>query len=349
MPSVLTSLVNGRHAHDAFSLCFSDRSGLYLLGGRPDIAAMRARGALSLPMVGGARARYTLGLREIKVSGSGSANSTFKSLGLPSSTYAPTLVDSGTTFVYASTPLFRALHVHLKAQTPSLTREGGKVCAMLSEAQLHAMPSMQLVFTASPVPLLVQPHQYMVEFPRAAPLGRRHYCAAIFDNQRGGTVIGASIMRHREVIFDITANSITFADTDCNRLKPATSLLQEAYSFAECPPSNSTKRGPRQLAGDAADTHSWFPSSKSSVRKGLHYLSGGLRGRSASTDERGGAPVSAGVGVRSSRSSHPFSVGADGKRLPRARRQPDPIGSDWRRPHGPGGPRPHSRHHTQPP
>ena len=45
-------------------------------------------------------------------------------LGQPVSTYAPALVDSGTTFVYASTPLFRAIHAHVKLHTPSLAREG---------------------------------------------------------------------------------------------------------------------------------------------------------------------------------------------------------------------------------
>ena len=82
---------------------------------------MRAKGALVLPMERGARARYTLSLMDVRVSGSGSANSTFASLKLPTSTYAPTLVDSGTTFVYASTPLFRAIHAHVKAHTPTLT------------------------------------------------------------------------------------------------------------------------------------------------------------------------------------------------------------------------------------
>merc|ERR1719217_116055 len=169
---------------------------------------MKAKNALTLPMERGARARYTLSLQDVRVSGSGHLNASFQSLRLPVSTYAPALVDSGTTFVYASTPLFRAIHAHVKLHTPSLTREGGKVCAFLSPAQLDAMPNIQLVFGAEPTrPLLVKPRQYMVEFPKAgvrlgAASGTKHHCVAVFDNQRGGTVIGASIMRQREVIFD---------------------------------------------------------------------------------------------------------------------------------------------------
>lgn len=252
MPSMLASLVQQKAAAETFSLCLSDRSGLFLLGGRADAAAMRQRGALTVPMQTGARARYTLNLRDVRVSGSGSRNTSFTSLKLPAATFAPTLVDSGTTFVYASTPLYRAIHAHVKQETPSLQREGGKVCAFLSQAQLAAMPSLQLVFNvAASQIMLVKPQQYMVEFPKAAPLlsagtprDARHYCVAVFDNQRQGTVIGASIMRQREVIFDIGANSITFADADCNRLTPETSGLKGAYAFAPCPPANSSSTIP---------------------------------------------------------------------------------------------------------
>ena len=79
----------------------------------------------------------------------------------------------------------------------------------------------------------------MVEFPRAGKLGgapgARHYCVAVFDNQRGGTVIGASIMRQREVVFDIASNMITFVDADCDSITPERSNLKDAYAFAPCP------------------------------------------------------------------------------------------------------------------
>ena len=62
----------------------------------------------------------------------------------------------------------------------------------------------------------------------------RHYCVAVFDNQRGGTVIGASIMRQREVVFDITSSSISFVDANCDTITPETSHLRESYTFAPC-------------------------------------------------------------------------------------------------------------------
>ena len=62
----------------------------------------------------------------------------------------------------------------------------------------------------------------------------------IFDNQDGGTVIGASIMREREVIFDISESTITFVDADCNRITPATSYMRGAFSFDTCPAKNDS-------------------------------------------------------------------------------------------------------------
>jgi len=254
VPSFLTSLVHQQKAaSEAFSLCLSDRTGLFLLGGQPDPQLLLARGALSLPMDRTARARYTLSLSEILVSGAGKNNGTYMRLaGVPASSYSPTLVDSGTTFVYVSTPLFKALHAHLKATTPSLTREGGKVCAYLSDAQLAAMPNLRFMFASQSTPLLVRPRQYMVEFPKISSgsrAGSRHLCAAIFDNQRGGTVIGASIMRQREVIFDLASSMITFLDADCSATTPATSAMRGAYAFAPCPKSNMSEAAAGMLTG----------------------------------------------------------------------------------------------------
>ena len=69
---------------------------------------------------------------------------------------------------------------------------------------------------------------------RAAPAGARHYCVGIFDNRNGGTVIGASILRHREILFELDASRIAFVDADCATATPATSYLEHPFSFAPC-------------------------------------------------------------------------------------------------------------------
>ena len=243
VPSMLSSLhaqERARGAADSFSLCLADTTGLFLLGGGAPEAGRSPGGAsvLTVPMEKGARARYSLRLRAVHASGAGRANATFSALRLSEASLAPTIVDSGTTFVYASTPVFRALHAHIKLQVPELERVGNKVCAAFTPERLDSMPSLRLAFSQAAEPLLIRPRQYMVEFPRhgraAAGYGQRHHCVAIFDNRNGGTVIGASIMRHREVVFDLQRSTISFSDADCTRMTPRASRLRNAYHFAGC-------------------------------------------------------------------------------------------------------------------
>ena len=50
-------------------------------------------------------------------------------------------------------------------------------------------------------------------------------------------------MRQREVIFNIAESSITFVDSDCDSITPSRSLMQGAFAFAPCPPTNTTNAG----------------------------------------------------------------------------------------------------------
>jgi len=63
---------------------------------------------------------------------------------------------------------------------------------------------------------------------------KRNYCVAIFDNHNGGTVIGASIMRQREVVFNVRASTISFSDANCETMTARSSKLRGAYQFAPC-------------------------------------------------------------------------------------------------------------------
>ena len=101
----------------------------------------------------------------------------------------------------------------------------------------------------------------------------RHYCVAVFDNQRGGTVIGASIMRQREVVFDITSSSISFVDANCDTITPETSHLRESYTFAPCGGSEGASGG-----GSFSSSHAAAPlhsSSSSSSSTSAHNGNGG--------------------------------------------------------------------------
>jgi hypothetical protein len=190
-------------------------------------------------------------------SGTTSANSSsFVPLtGFSASLLHPTIVDSGTTFVYASTLVHKALVAALRPHMPKV-EPGAKLCSYFeTEAQLASLPRLQIVFQASSdTPLTLEPSHYMVEFPNqrhpastappAAPASSdppapawphpRHFCAGIFNNGNGGTVLGASVLRHREAIFDLDASTISFVDADCDRATPERSMLRGAYAFSEC-------------------------------------------------------------------------------------------------------------------
>merc|ERR1712216_642441 len=94
----------------------------------------------------------------------------------------------------------------------------------------------------------------MVEFPRRngmrgwTDVGKHNFCVAIFDNHMGGTVIGASIMRHREVVLDVRSSTITFADADCTKMSPRNALLQSPFNFASCNGKNTSVASPSSLS-----------------------------------------------------------------------------------------------------
>lgn len=190
----------------------------------------------------------------------------FESLGVPSSVYSPALVDSGTTFFFAATPVYQAIHQRLRRACPALRRLGAHhICAHLTMEQLDRLPAMELVLQGSGAPrsvtrLLVRPQQYMVRYSSPRPpharragerRGERHYCAEIFDNgPRGGTVLGAAVLRGREVIFDLENSTIAFVDADCDNLRAATAQMQSGWAFAPCPAVDHASSRPKRAFTD---------------------------------------------------------------------------------------------------
>ena len=179
VPSVLSSLVREKQSANAFSLCLSSTSGMLLLGGRlrtaPDPLAPRTGRVLTVPMEPGARAAYTLRVQQMRVAVgqarcSASRSCVYRPMSrLPPSVFHPTIVDSGTTFMYASTPVWRALvDLITKTLPDSFSKVGAKHCAALDDQELDALPTLQLGFTAhgGKGGLVIRPRHYMVEYPR---------------------------------------------------------------------------------------------------------------------------------------------------------------------------------------
>ena len=86
--------------------------------------------------------------------------------------------------------------------------------------------------------------------------GRAHvYCADIFESGPGeGAVLGASVLRHREIIFDAARSTIAFADADCDAVTPSTSLMRGAFTFAPCAAALTRNGTPVPLLTAAATT-----------------------------------------------------------------------------------------------
>jgi hypothetical protein len=257
LPSVVKALVRQHNAANTFSLCLAETSGLLLMGGRLNIRSVLAGGGTIARMVPRASERFTLWLRDVRVGhahlplahGRRTYAPRYTSLGLPYRAYGRALVDSGTSFLYVPTPLWRALVRLLKARAPSLQREGAHpLCALMSPLQRDAMPSLQLLFDGpnGSLPLQIRPAQYMVEYPfpghtrnrQSRGSHERWYCADVFDNGLGGTVLGASVLREREVVFDMARSIIAFSPADCMRMTAHNSHTKGAFAFAPC--SNQT-------------------------------------------------------------------------------------------------------------
>lgn len=261
MPSVLHALVEQHAASNAFSLCLSSRAGLLLFGGTARQDALLRRGATIARMRRGSPERFTLDLLDVLIedvraqngteAGTGPRNSAaveprrFVSLNAPQRSLNPTLVDSGTTFFFASTLLWRSIHAQLKRHAPELRRTGPHhVCARMTDARRDSLPWLQLrlagVHGRAASPLYVRPNQYMVKYPPPRRHGahrrraaEKYYCAEIFNNgKNGGTVIGASVLRNREVIFDMAQSTISFVDADCDWTTHRTAHMQNAFTFS---------------------------------------------------------------------------------------------------------------------
>ena len=259
LPNMVQALMGMHSSANAFSLCLGDSSGLLLLGGRTGgtSALVRRPGSATVGfMVAGSAERFALRLQDVRVGVAPIASTSaaartipdgLVSLRLPSSALNPVVVDSGTSFFFVPTPLWRAIHARMREHHRGLRRVGAhRVCAFMTRVMRDAMPSIELLLDGprGARPLLIRPAQYMVEY-KAAALGQSwprkhrqdgamHYCIDIFNNGRKGTVLGASVLRHREVIFDLSNNTIAFVDADCGSLAPEAAALRDAFAFAPC-------------------------------------------------------------------------------------------------------------------
>mmetsp|Transcript_6419 Transcript_6419/g.16775 ORF Transcript_6419/g.16775 Transcript_6419/m.16775 type:complete len:147 (+) Transcript_6419:347-787(+) len=115
---------------------------------------------------------------------------------------------------------------------------------------------LSLHFDGSAAPLVFTPREYTYEIRAkgSIPTGMTVRCLAAFDNKHNGVVLGAAVLRNREVILDRGNRRVGFVRADCARAQPATSILvNNTFLSDRCGPAGAA-RGRRRLGGASNET-----------------------------------------------------------------------------------------------
>jgi hypothetical protein len=134
-----------------------------------------------------------------------------------------TIVDSGTTFTYVPTGAFHSLLAAIDAFCAQAGKCRGSPRAVASESKCYAIddgalatfPSATIVLAgdagAGDVTVTIAPEHLFVNMG----WDNGAYCLAVYDNGNGGGVIGGNAMMGHDVVFDLEATRIGFADSTC--------------------------------------------------------------------------------------------------------------------------------------
>ena len=221
--SVMNQLVSAGEIDDVFSLCFGlvEGDGVLMLGDSP---ATQEVDLQHTPIIPSAMHPfyYNVQLDAISVAGT--------PLNVPTGIFQEgyaVVLDSGTTFTYVPSPVFRAFAeaVEKHALARGLFRVRGPdpqyddICFgggpehTNEEALLSVFPSFALHF-ASDVTLMLGPLNYL--FVHTFNSGK--YCLGLFDNGKSGTLLGGITFRNILVQYDRKNRRIGFGSAQCKEL-----------------------------------------------------------------------------------------------------------------------------------
>lgn len=149
---------------------------------------------------------YNVHMKDVRIGGK-SINATEEAF-----TRGHFIVDSGTTDSY----LPRSLQTEFLAMFKKVAGRDylvGDSCKGYTNDDLASLPAVQLVMEAygdgnEEVVLNVPPEQYLTQSDGA-------FCSNLYLTENSGGVIGANLMMHRDVIFDISNQRVGFVDADC--------------------------------------------------------------------------------------------------------------------------------------
>jgi len=126
--------------------------------------------------------------------------------------FGRTIVDSGTTFSYFPSRIFRSMKTKLAAFCQSHGFQCSQNCFAVEESRLSQFPTLKLML--GKVSTNWYPPSYL--YPASVPSQKRTYCFGFDDNgSHGGSVLGATWMVDHEIVFDIKKKRIGVADLSC--------------------------------------------------------------------------------------------------------------------------------------
>lgn len=156
------------------------------------------------------------------------------------------ILDSGTTFVYLTTPVYLKLWEYFEAYCSAEGNCRGDRRAVLRHSHecflydSYYFSSLQEFFDSFPVitmdlgaeALEWRPENYLVEWTGHPD----HYCIGIFDNGRSGNLLGALLMRGNDFVFDRMKERVGFAPSQCKLEAEGHSRMLQRLATSETEP-----------------------------------------------------------------------------------------------------------------
>ena len=214
-PSILESLfVDERIDKSIFSLCIAHEGGELTVGGPPDSVELAY-----IPMK--TNTFYTVTLSSMSM-GSSTMGTVF----------SPAVVDSGTTLSYFPTEVYNRLIAAIESFAPSASQRKNSRCWRPTETQ----PLPPITFTFGSVSVEWSADAYLY----ASKSGLK--CLAFADSGRAtDTILGASFMINKHVVFDLSQERIGIASSQCpiNKNRPDHVLGEESVVEEERIPEHS--------------------------------------------------------------------------------------------------------------
>lgn len=198
---------------DLFSLCLSEWGGRLSVGG--DHASFHPNASLQWAPMRLDTGYYVVDPVRLSLDGMSTAP-----LATATQDFGETILDSGTTYTYLPTQLFRKLDAAVgTAASAANFQPRGDGCWLVPNPDVgpSALPAVLLELLGGPV-VRWEPNAYL--FRRSSENGL--WCRAYGDNgNTPGTVLGLSFMLHHDVVFDVSGSRFGVAPARCPEYRRA--------------------------------------------------------------------------------------------------------------------------------